>query len=267
MRLLTATLLALTVIVSGCASNNIDDSESSAENFKLYISDQPVDIETFDYVNVTVSEAEAVLNNESQNFTVNSTVDLTQVVGDKREEVFSGNLPEGNYSGMAVEVENVEASNQGENVTVNIPSEKLRINSEFTVSDQETTEFVFDIHLVRRGQSGEYNLRPTVSESGPVDRNLVYYRDSGFEPDSITIEEGEEVTWIDESSSRMWVGSDQHPSHTEYDGTSLNDHCPSEDSFDSCGPVGRYSFTFNQTGEWGYHNHRAAGDTGTVVVE
>lgn len=105
-------------------------------------------------------------------------------------------------------------------------------------------------------------------ESKESEDNVVRYTDSGFEPDTITIEKGEEVTWIDESSTPMEVASDRHPTHTNYDGTSRSEHCEDgeSDTFDQCSEGGSFEFEFEKTGEFGYHNHEASGDTGTVVV-
>jgi putative cell wall-binding protein/plastocyanin len=98
--------------------------------------------------------------------------------------------------------------------------------------------------------------------------NVVTYTSDGFSPRIIEIEQGETVTWRSEGPD-MWVGSNQHPTHTEYDGTSLRQHCGggAEATFDSCEDVDTYSFTFNKTGEWGYHNHLLSSHSGTVVVE
>lgn len=100
---------------------------------------------------------------------------------------------------------------------------------------------------------------------------VVYYTSSGFEPATVTIEEGETVRWVNNASSGMWVGSDDHPRHTRYAGTSVREHCQNGDqnsaAFDQCSTGNQFSFTFEKTGEWGYHNHVAPGDTGTVVVE
>jgi plastocyanin len=101
--------------------------------------------------------------------------------------------------------------------------------------------------------------------------NTVYLTDSGFLPSEITIEQGETVTWINNDSSSMWVATDEHPSHTNYAGSQLYQHCSSGDqteaAFDQCSSGDRFSFSFEKTGEWDYHNHDNAGQTGTVIVE
>ncbi len=97
----------------------------------------------------------------------------------------------------------------------------------------------------------------------------VTYTDQGFRPSQATINEGETVRWVDEASGGMWVASDEHPTHTNYAGTSLREHCNGggNNAFDQCGRGNTYTFTFNQVGTWSYHNHVAPGDGGTVVVE
>lgn len=96
----------------------------------------------------------------------------------------------------------------------------------------------------------------------------ITYTDNGFEPASVTVALGTTVVFVNEGSGQMWVGSDIHPTHSLYHDTTLRDHCPDTEgvAFDQCGIGKTYSFTFEKTGEWGYHNHINALHTGTVVV-
>ncbi len=98
----------------------------------------------------------------------------------------------------------------------------------------------------------------------------VRYTASGFSPAAVTVKKGTTVTFVNESGGNMWVGADEHPTHTQYDGTSKNEHCfagaPSSVSFDQCASSASYSFTFMKTGTWGYHNHAGASDKGVIVV-
>lgn len=90
----------------------------------------------------------------------------------------------------------------------------------------------------------------------------------GFSPATLTVKKGTTVTFINDTTESMWVGSDQHPSHTGYAGTSKNEHCPDTAgvAFDQCAVGNSYSFTFNKVGTWGYHNHTNAGFKGAVTV-
>lgn len=101
---------------------------------------------------------------------------------------------------------------------------------------------------------------------------IVTYTDSGFAPSSVNIKVGQTATFKNESSQSMWVASGVHPTHKLYSGTALSDHCPdtSNTAFDECQgiPAGQsWSFTFEKSGTWGYHNHLHAADKGTVVVQ
>lgn len=107
-----------------------------------------------------------------------------------------------------------------------------------------------------------------VPEANENEDNTIYLTDSGFEPENIIVEQGETVTWINNASSSMWIASNQHPTHTEYSGTSISEHCNGgEESFDQCQNGDEYSFTFDQQGTWGYHNHEPFISGGQVVVE
>ena len=99
---------------------------------------------------------------------------------------------------------------------------------------------------------------------------LVEYTDSsGFTPDNLSVRIGDTVTFVNKSSGKMWVGSDVHPTHTEYDGTALREHCATKPSaaFDQCETGQEYSLTFTKVGSWKYHNHSRASMKGLIVVK
>lgn len=118
---------------------------------------------------VTDTESESG-EDDQQGFAVldldGATVDLTQVVGDKAMGVFEGELAEGRYAKIELYAADVVGVVDGETVQVTIPSGKLQLIKPFEVVAGETLRFVFDINVVRKGQSGEYNLLPVISESG-----------------------------------------------------------------------------------------------------
>jgi plastocyanin len=118
-------------------------------------------------------------------------------------------------------------------------------------------------------QAGDTQPSETNSPGENAD-NVIRYTADGFTPDTITIQQGETVTWISEGPS-MWVASDRHPTHTQYAGSTESEHCQDGDPtgavFDACRSQQEYSFTFTKTGEWSYHNHLRAGHGGTVIVE
>lgn len=118
-------------------------------------------------------------------------------------------------------------------------------------------------------QGSDSGINMSDFNTSSMDENVttVYYTDSGFIPEEVTVQEGGKVVFIDESSNHdMWVASNDHPVHSNYDSTSLNEHCPGE-SFDQCSTESKFEFTFGKTGEWSYHNHRLSSHSGRVVVE
>ncbi len=98
---------------------------------------------------------------------------------------------------------------------------------------------------------------------------MIAYSDSGFSPSMVTIKSGDTVTFVNQSGEDMWVGADEHPTHTQYSGTKLREHCPDTAgvAFDQCSRGKEYSFTFNKVGSWSYHNHSNASMEGKVIVE
>lgn len=114
--------------------------------------------------------------------------------------------------------------------------------------------------------SGQQSSEDTSEQSQTV---TVTYTEDGFSPQTVEVSQGDTVQFVNESENDMWVGSDQHPTHTQYDGTSLREHCPegSDEAFDQCENGDEYSFTFEKTGSWSYHNHSRASDGGTVIVQ
>lgn len=107
------------------------------------------------------------------------------------------------------------------------------------------------------------NQRQDIEDNGAEDEvgaegARIIYGDEGFEPATVRIQAGESVTWVNQSSVPMWVASNPHPSHTDL---------PELDSRDGVAPGGEYTFTFQDPGDWGYHDHFNSFREGTVTVE
>jgi hypothetical protein len=170
------------------------------------ISDQPVAIEDFDSLDVTLSAARVFRAGEDEELSpgvVNGTddeattadnttddgteapddddedgrgfaefdldsvaVDLTQVKGDRAISVLEGELEEGRYSGIELEVAGAEGVVEGEAVEVKVPSNKLRIIRPFEIGADDDLDFVFDINVIQKGPTGGYNLLPVIGKSG-----------------------------------------------------------------------------------------------------
>ncbi len=102
----------------------------------------------------------------------------------------------------------------------------------------------------------------------PVFHALVTYTNTGFEPQSVIIQRGQTIRFVNQASTGMWVGGNDHPTHTNYPETSEDDCLGT--SFDTCRVLQAgefWEFTFDQAGKWGFHNHVRARDGGTIVVK
>lgn len=189
---LRAAALAALVLLAGCAGGVGDpvgsdagtpstdtlptaDGGSAADatggTVRFYISDQPAAIEDFRHLNVTVTRVGIKRGGENGSWTEydvgGRTVDLTRLRGDNATLVGEFPLANGTYTTVFVHVSAVEGVlDNGERITVKLPSEKLQIHERFAVGPNESVDFVFDIAVHRAGKSGKYILRPVISESG-----------------------------------------------------------------------------------------------------
>ncbi|MBI2123804.1 MAG: hypothetical protein HYU04_01020 [Candidatus Wildermuthbacteria bacterium] len=120
--------------------------------------------------------------------------------------------------------------------------------------------------------SEEENMMPPLEEqvqSSP----MVTYTNEGYSPKELLVKKGDIVTFTNESSMPMWTASAMHPNHTAYPGTNIaNCGKPGmmDMMFDACAgvPAGQvWKFQFNETGEWGYHNHMQASHWGKIIVQ
>jgi len=95
-------------------------------------------------------------------------------------------------------------------------------------------------------------------EDNDVVEALVSYIGEGFDPEILgPITVGTTVRFFNESSSEVWVASDNHPTHQVL---------PEFDSLAGIGTNEFYEFTFDEVGEWTYHNHLNSSQTGTIQV-
>ena len=120
------------------------------------------------------------------------------------------------------------------------------------------------IDSIAGGTAGDASVPATIPAA-------ITYSLTGFSPANITVKKGEAVMWTNISAGGMWVAVDEHPAHMGYDGTSRTAHCATEApaSFDQCvasAAGAQWSFTFNKTGTWKYHNHALESFGGTVTV-
>lgn len=110
-------------------------------------------------------------------------------------------------------------------------------------------------------EAGSLPTPPVTPPTTPpaMTEHTVTYTDSGFSPSTITINAGESITFINNSSDQMSVASNPHPAHTIY---------PEFDQYKTSqqGAL-EFTFAFTKVGTWKYHNHLNPGDGGTVIVK
>lgn len=85
----------------------------------------------------------------------------------------------------------------------------------------------------------------------------ITYTDDGFEPANITVKSGDVIRVENKSSMPLSFNSDDHPAHTEQNDLNVND----------VPRGGSRTFTVNERGTWGFHNHDNAIHTGKIIVE
>ena len=87
--------------------------------------------------------------------------------------------------------------------------------------------------------------------------NTVTLTDSGFSPAKITVSMGDSVTFVNNSSSKMWVAANPFPTSSDY---------PAFNEKSGVDSGGSWTFTFDQAGTWFYHNHYSPPTGAKVVV-
>lgn len=96
--------------------------------------------------------------------------------------------------------------------------------------------------------------------------HVVSYTASGFVPPALVIKAGDSVAFKNDSSETMWPASAMHPTHAVYPTTG---GCIGS-TFDACRgvqPDETWSFTFDISGTWKYHNHLNPSFFGAITVE
>ena len=151
-------------------------------NFAFQISDDVNAIGDFNSVNVSISKISLQPGDGTGpwiQFEPEVTeVDLSLVQGDKTREIWRGNIPEGEYSRVSIEVSDVIGvlKDTAEAVEIMLPGQKLHISCSFIVTVDDLTTFTYDLTVVTAGndQSGiKYILKPQADQSGashkPID--------------------------------------------------------------------------------------------------
>lgn len=91
----------------------------------------------------------------------------------------------------------------------------------------------------------------------PRENHVITLRKDGFYPREITIQSGEDVTFISKTGEEFWPASNLHPSHEIF---------PEFDPKRALRADESWSFRFTKEGRWGYHDHLHANLTGKIIV-
>jgi len=168
--------VALLAIIAGISSWALMPGGTPAPafaqaNFRLLISDDENAIGDFDHLNVTITSIRVHSASSGDWIDLEPAVSEVDLVGLQElnaTEIWSGNLTEGWYTMVFLDVEYATGvlNATGAHVDVRAPSETLKINKPFAVTNTTQTTFVFDISVVSAGQSGQYNLKPVIGKSG-----------------------------------------------------------------------------------------------------
>jgi hypothetical protein len=153
-------------------------SSGEQGQMNFYVSDQQNAIDDFRYLNVTIDEVSLrgpAANGSNTTYAVdNRSVDLTALQGDNATLLQTFDVPAGNYTKVFISVAEVDGTlTDGSSADVKLPSSKLQLNENFEVTADSEVDFVYDITVIKRGNSGSYNIKPVASESGtdvPIDR-------------------------------------------------------------------------------------------------
>ncbi len=97
----------------------------------------------------------------------------------------------------------------------------------------------------------------TTDKGGTITGVTVAYTNTGFTPNTVTVKVGTAVTFVNQSTSALWVASAVHPTHQLL---------PGFDELKSVNSGGSYTYVFAKVGTWKYHNHVNPSDIGSVVV-
>ena len=147
-------------------------------NFVLLISDDINAISDFESVDVSITKIGLFSSDNGgwMEFEPDiKVVDLTTVQGDLAQQIWRGNMPEGEYTKVFIYVSNVQGvlkeaiATNGQSVEIKLPGNKLHVSKTFQITEGTVTSFTYDLTVIATGneQSGiKYILKPQADESG-----------------------------------------------------------------------------------------------------
>lgn len=161
-----AALAVLTAALAGCAGSD------GKGTLNIHVTDAPGAIGQFESLEVEVSSI--VLKHKggdgaekTDSYTPDDrTFDLTRLTDGNVTAIFGGSVANGTYTRIEFEVAKATGvlKDGGRTVPVDAPKGSIFVNTQFTVGDGSEVHFVFDIHVVEKGNGG-YSLQPNAGGS------------------------------------------------------------------------------------------------------
>jgi len=155
-------------------------SPTPTGNFAFLVSDDVNAIAEFSEVNVTIDKVTLLKGGASPEWVEFAPevaeFNLALLPGEETQELWRGNIPEGNYTKVIIYVSNVNGTlkSTGESVNIKSPSNKLQISLPFKVSADSVTSFIYDLTVVKTGNEHnvKYILKPQAGESGATQQPI-----------------------------------------------------------------------------------------------
>lgn len=169
-------LLALnaTVFTNDHDPTVVTASPNPDGNFVFLVSDDVNAIADFSNVNVTVSKIRLLKEYDSDRWIEfapeTNQFDLTLLPGETTQELWHGDVPEGQYTKVVIYVTEIQGilKTTGQVTAIKLPGNKLQISKSFQVSADNIVSFTYDLTVVQTGsaqKNGKYVLKPQVNES------------------------------------------------------------------------------------------------------
>jgi hypothetical protein len=158
-------------------------------NFAFLVSDEVNAISDFQKLDLSIFKVTLYLGGDEEKrieFKPDiQMVDLTNLQGNRAQEIWKGDVPEGEYNKVFLEVSQVSGilRDSGEEIEIKLPSGKLQVSKPFIVESGEVTSFVYDLTVVKAGQSGQYILKPQIGQSG-ADQDFIRVKPEGQPEDN-----------------------------------------------------------------------------------
>ncbi len=153
--------ISIALLLSGCTSSD------GTGNFKLYLTDQPID----DAEEILVTINEISIQREDKSFLTvwsgDETYDLLKL-RNKDEKILDITLEAGTYTQIRLVVTAGRIVISDESNEMVVPSSEVKIPFVFNITADGETEILLDfeaelsIHVVNAGQSEQYILRPVI---------------------------------------------------------------------------------------------------------